>query len=457
MLIEFSVANYRSFRDEVTLSMVASPLKTGSGEPDRRNQFAAPGDINLLTSAAIYGANASGKSNLVAAMNFMRHFVITSSNIRDENEGIDVEPFRLSTETDTQPSSFEVVFIINEQHFRYGFEVKENLIVTEWLHLAKTCQGEKSLDLDDKEVILFEREGEEIGLDKSFEEEGRDLVARTRPDALFLSVCAQFKGKASQELLEWFQSLRITTGLSPMDHNMRLFTEARLNNADSAEDIKSFVRQLDLGIEDILIEKDIFSVPDLLPLPDEPPDELIKLHGALENARMQFGKLAELFQMEESAVRTVHHKLDGKGHPISTELFYMDRHESEGTKKLFALSGPLVNALNQGDLLIIDEMDARLHPVLTQEIVNRFNDPNTNTEGAQLVFTTQDTNLLDHRLLRRDQIWFTEKDRQGASHLYSLIEFKIENDAPFKNDYIQGRYGAIPFLGRVRQLFLEQE
>ena len=144
--------------------------------------------------------------------------------------------------------------------------------------------------------------------------------------------------------------------------------------------------------------------------------------------------------------------MDEKGLPVSLELFDLDKHESEGTKKLFALSGRLVSALKEGEVFIIDELDARLHPVLTREIVNLFNDLGKNSSGAQLVFTTQDTNLLDHHFLRRDQIWFTEKDREGTSHLYSLVEFKIDEDAPFERDYIQGRYGAIPYLGNIREV-----
>ena len=139
------------------------------------------------------------------------------------------------------------------------------------------------------------------------------------------------------------------------------------------------------------------------------------------------------------------------------ELFDLDEHESEGTKKLFSLSGPLVDTLKRGDVLIIDELDARLHPLLTKEIVSLFNDPVRNSKHAQLVFATQDTNLLDNHVLRRDQIWFVEKDRQGASYLYSLAEFKVRNDATYEKDYILGRYGAIPFLGGMRHLQLQQD
>jgi hypothetical protein len=150
------------------------------------------------------------------------------------------------------------------------------------------------------------------------------------------------------------------------------------------------------------------------------------------------------------AVRTVHAGAgNGSSHPPG-ETFDLDKHESEGTKKLFAMAGPLVGALKDGKVLVIDELDARLHPMMTREIVNLFNSKQTNPQHAQLIFTTQDTNLLDNRLLRRDQIWFTEKDRQGATQLYSLAEFKVRNDEAFERNYIQGRYGAVPFLVDLR-------
>ena len=184
------------------------------------------------------------------------------------------------------------------------------------------------------------------------------------------------------------------------------------------------------------------------PLPDETPEEL---RAVLE----PFLNLVS--EQEQTTVRTVHRKVDDEGQPMGAELFYLDRHESEGTKKLFAMSGPLIDTLKSGDVLIIDELDARLHPLLTQEIVRLFNDPAKNPNHAQLVFAIQDTNLLDNQLLRRDQIWFVEKDRQGVSYLYSLAEFKVRNDATYERDYIQGRYGAIPYLGGMRQVLLEQD
>ena len=435
MLIQFSVANYRSFRDEVTFSMLASSLKAKHPELNKKNLFAAHGGVKLLTSAAIYGANASGKSNLIGAIHFMAGFVRNSHKSSDPTGGIDVEPFRLSTQTEDEPSSFEIVFVTEGKRYRYGFEVTNDRVEAEWLYVAPKV----------RESRLFERDDDGIKLGDKFKGEGRDLVERTRPNALFLSVVAQFDGEIAQEVLSWFRSLGIATSLTHLNLGMRAFTESMLNDEESAQAIGSLIKRLDLGIDDFQIEKRVSS-PE--PLPEEVPEEL---RTALE----PFLKLVG--EQEQTTVRTIHRKVNDEGRPVEPELFYLDRHESEGTKKLFSLSGPLIDTLISGDVLIIDELDARLHPLLTREIVRLFHDPDQNRNDAQLVFVTQDTNLLDNLLLRRDQIWFVEKDRQGASYLYSLAEFRVRNDATYEKDYIHGRYGAIPFLGGMRHVLPEQD
>ncbi len=435
MLIEFKVANYRSFRDEVTFSMVASPIKAGGSELDERNQFAAPGDVNLLTSAAIYGANASGKSNLVAAISFMRRFVMTSSNISELDEGIDVEPFRLSTETDTEPSLFEVVFIADEQHYRYGFEANAKRVVAEWLHLVPTIRTPKLIEDDVDDIVLFERDWDEIIIGDEFKAEGRDLKNKTRSNALFLSVVALFAGAIAQTVLEWFRTCNSLRGLS--DRSLLPFTISQMRKGEASEKIEELVRSLDLGIDGIQLAV---------------VQESTDFHsGQTGGIRIQRGERNEDTEFERVSIHTVHRQYDDEGDIVGEDLFTMDEHESQGTQKLFALSGPLLDTLEKGKVLFVDELDARLHPLLTREIVNLFNDPDRNNNNAQLIFVTQDTNLLSHQLLRRDQIWFIEKDRFGASHLYSLVEFKIDNDAPFESDYIRGRYGAIPYLGNFSQ------
>jgi uncharacterized protein len=429
MFIEFSVANYRSFRDQVTFSMVASAISSKNSDLDTNNVFAVTEKLNLLTSAAIYGANASGKSNLISAISFMRRFVMFAQRSTEATGGIDVEPFLLSTETANAPSLFEVTFALQDNRYRYGFEVTNERVEAEWLYVVANKPYAK-------ESLLFEREGDQTKLGEKFSE-GRDIIEKTRPNALFLSVVAQFNGVIAQKVISWFRNCNIISGLS--DTALLSFTMRQLSNDTSSEPIKALMRRLDLGFEDLDVD-----IQSSIPEPDLPV-----LAG---NNRIVDRPIV--------IVQTQHKVYDDEGHPVHVQQFDMRRNESEGTRKLFALSGRLLDTLQNGKVLLIDEMDARLHPLLTKEIVKFFNDPAANPRHAQLIFVTHDTNLLDNTLLRRDQIWFVEKDDKGGSQLYSLVEFKIDNrgvrnDASFEKDYIQGRYGAIPFLGDLRQLIAE--
>lgn len=427
MLIEFSVGNFRSFKDIVTLSMAAAKLSSKDKALDENNVFEAAGTPPLLTSAAIYGANASGKSNLVAAINFMRGFVLDSHRETQPTGEIGVERFRLSVETVAQPSHFEMIFVVDGTRYRYGFEATPERVESEWLFSVPSA----------REAKLFERIGDDIDLSERFRE-GREIEARTRSNALFLSVVAQFNGPIAQRVTQWFRQMGIASGLQ--DRGMRQYTVRRFLDGTYRDDIRELIGRLDLGIDDIAVEK--ISTPVAFDLPDSMPEAL----------RTALATLRNLPGGEFFAVRTIHGRAGNGETPAMQEVFDLDNQESEGTKKLFSMAGPLVKALKEGQLLVIDELDARLHPLMTREIIALFNSKQTNPQHAQLIFTTHDTNLLDNRLLRRDQIWFTEKDRQGATQLYSLAEFKVRNDASFEKDYIHGRYGAVPFLGDLREI-----
>ncbi len=426
MLIEFSVGNFRSFRERVTLSMVAAKLTAKEKVLDESNVFAVEGAPPLLTSAAVYGANASGKSNLVAAIGFMRRFVDRSSMETRPTGSIDVQPFLLSDETADKPSHFEIVFLLEGKRYRYGFEVTQERVETEWLYYVPT----------QREARLFLRQGNWVELGKAFRE-GKEIVERTRPNALFLSVVAQFNGPVAQSVTQWFRQLGIVSGLNDMD--MRVHTMRSFVDGTDRDGIRDLVRKLDLGIDDLAVEQ----VPASdVQFPEDMPGEL----------RSALSPLIDLPGSEHFAVHTVHLRPKDGGTSAAQVEFDLDDQESEGTKKLFALAGLLVSTLRNGRVLVIDELDARLHPTMTREIVSLFNSREANPNHAQLIFTTHDTNLLDNRLFRRDQIWFTEKDRLGATHLYSLAEFRIRNDEAFERNYIRGRYGAIPFLGNLHQI-----
>jgi uncharacterized protein len=437
MLIEFSVANYRSFKDRVTFSMVAAPIKSKDKRLDENNVFAARPKLSLLTSAAIYGANASGKSNLISAMHFVRQFVLARKKETRRTGGVDVEPFRLNTDTHDKPSEFEIVFIAEGRQYRYGFRTDRERVHAEWLYHVPTT----------REALLFERTGDDVALAAGFRE-GKGLQAKTRPNALFLSVVAEFNGQTAQRIIEWFgDAFHVISGLE--DAGLMPFTVECLGKAEYREAVTELIRRLDVGINTVDVET---SEVDLRALPDDVPEEVRTTIELLAKQRPE-GTSEDSMKIKMAEVRTGHDLFDSQGLPSGHELFDLELNESEGTQRIFALAGPLVDTLRNGKIVVADEFDARLHPMLTRELMRLFNSAETNPRHAQLVIATHDTNLLDHRLLRRDQIWFTEKNRFGATDLYSLAEYKgVRNDASYEKDYVHGRYGAIPYLGDLAGL-----
>ncbi|MGI2905688.1 AAA family ATPase [Tolypothrix sp. VBCCA 56010] len=403
--------------------MVAANLVAQDKKFDENNVFKVDDHLKLLKSAAIYGANASGKSNLAKALNFMRWFMVNSSKETQSTEKISVERFQLSTETEAKPSFFEIVFLMNGKRYRYGFEATLEKVVSEWLFYVPKI----------KETRLFERKLDKIRVSKTFQADG--IQQRTRHNALFLSVSAQFNVKIAEKILDWLtNSINVVSGLD--DTGYRGYTVSCLINNKNKDKIIELIKKLDLGFGDVEVEE-IEVSPDSLPR--ELPDEIKNFFFKNGVQKVQ-------------SVQTMHRKFDEKENTVDTVFFDLEEQESEGTQKVFALAGPLVDTLKNGKVLIIDELDARIHPLISRAIVELFNSNETNSNNAQLIFMTHDTNLLSNQLFRKDQIWFTEKKRYGATDLYSLAEYNVPNDAPFKSDYIKGKYGAIPYIGNLNHL-----
>lgn len=435
MLVEFSVGNYRSFHQPVTLSLRAANLRAKDARLDADNVFECHG-LNLLRSAAIYGANASGKSNIINAMGFMRQWVLKSSKESQTGETIAVEPFRLHTETREKPSYFQIIFELDGVRYRYGFEVDEQKVCSEWLY--HTRQQERR---------LFIREGNQYDRSGVFKE-GRGLEAKTRDNALFLSVVAQFNGPLATAILDWFRTqFNVISGLE--DTAYRGYTLTRFKEDEAfRQRVVTFIREADLGIADIQVEN--FPLAEA-PVPDEVRDMIL---NRSRGEKMQTLSNEEV-NLWISQVKTLHKVFDQESASAGLEIFDMGIQESQGTQKIFFLAGPLLNTLEKGKVLIIDEMEARLHPFITRAVIQLFNNPQTNPHNAQLIFATHDTGLLSSRFFRRDQIWFAEKDRYGATDLYSLAELQVRNDASYDTDYIAGKYGAVPFIGGLSDLFEE--
>lgn len=424
MIVEFTVGNFLSFKENRTLSLEATNIT------EHKESVFKKGNYSLLKSSVLYGANSSGKSNLIKAMSTMRMIVLTSIEKTSASK-FEIIPFLLNTETEKKPSFFEVVFLIGEIRYRYGFEIDSKLIHGEWLFKLESR----------KELPLFIREKDGIGVSNNFKE-GKGLESKTRDNALFLSVTDQFNGEIAGEIIKWFNNWVTISGLS--HDNYRGITFSLLDKKKSKDKLLDFFKNLDLGFEQIKFRKEKFQES---LLPNDIPSEI--LNDIINDLQ---GKTI-------ARIDTVHKKYDGDGNQVGLIDFTLREQESSGTNKLIDISGPIFDILLKGGVLVIDELDAKFHPLMTAAITNLFNSPEYNTENAQLIFATHDTNLLSYGKFRRDQIYFLEKDRFEASDLYSLIEYKedgsktkIRKDRSFEKDYINGRYGAIPFIGNFEEL-----
>jgi AAA15 family ATPase/GTPase len=423
MLIEFTIGNYLSFKDKITLSLKSTSIKEFSTSNVIENER-----HSLLKSAVIYGANSSGKSNLIKALSKMRQLVLSSSG-KSSTEKLGIVPFLMSTETSTKPSFFEILFLKDGIQYRYGFEIDINKIHAEWLFEAKKK----------KEVELFIRNTEGIQVSEKFKE-GKDLEIKTRENALFLSILDQFNGRTAKKIITWFNSLITVSGLSHEDYKTTTF--GIFEHQEKNKRLIQFYQELNLGFSTLNLRETKID-------PRQYPMIFLE-----QNKKDLTKELNDWFRVK---IYTVHEKYDEKQEKTETVFLDMETQESAGTNKIFNLSGPIFEVLLNGGILVVDEMDSSLHPLLTLSITKLFNSKEQNPNNAQLIFTTHDTNLLTYGNFRRDQIYFVEKDDYGSSDLYSLVEFKenektVRNDRSFEKDYIQGRYGAIPFIGDLSNL-----
>lgn len=424
MIIEFTVGNFLSFKEKKTLSLKATSIT------EYKDSTFTFGKNKLLKSVVLYGANSSGKSNLIKAMSIMKLIVMTSVEKSSISKN-KVIPFLLNTETENQPSFFEVVFLIGKTRYRYGFELDSAIVYGEWLFELK----------GKKEIPLFIREKDGIGITDDFEE-GEGLESKTRDNALFLSVTDQFNGIVSGKIIKWFNNWETISGLR--HENYRGVTFSLLEKKKSKAELLDFFKDLDLGFNEIKLRKEKFKEHFL---PNDLPSEI--LEDIVSDLQ---GKII-------ARIETIHKKFNENGECIGKVNFDLRERESSGTNKIIDISGPIFETLIDGGILVIDELDAKLHPLMTAAITNLFNSLEYNLKNAQLIFATHDTNLLSYGHFRRDQIYFLEKDKFEATDLYSLIEYKEENakirkDRSFEKDYITGRYGAIPFIGNFDKLLI---
>jgi AAA15 family ATPase/GTPase len=417
MLLEFSVKNFRSIKDKITLNLLASSDKSLD------NNLITLKKEKLLRSSVIYGANASGKTNVIIAFSHLTFFVLNSHRFQKGNKLI-YQPFKLDKKCLTEPSEFEITFIKNNIKYVYGLAHNEEKVISEYLFYYP----------DGRKSIIFERKNTKkykFTVDKKRQE---FISENTLDNVLYLANATKLNYEKTSIAFDWFKdNLRV---IGPADHPSLMEYTAKLINKD--KELKNIILKA-------LIEADI-GITDVSAKIDTKQIEFNNLPISIKE-RIKKEKISEIQKIEEEqiTINTVH-QVKNKNQEEQQITFKIED-ESEGTKRIFSLIGPWIDALLNGRILIADELDTKLHHLLNVFLIKLFHDPTQNKTNAQLIFSTHNTNLLDQDLFRRDQIWFTEKNPEnGSTDLYSLSEFKPRKDKNIQKGYLGGRYGALPFI-----------
>ncbi|MEW8333915.1 MAG: ATP-binding protein [Candidatus Thiodiazotropha sp.] len=413
MLIEFSVANYRSICDTQSLSLVAAQGR----ERKTENSFdsGVSSTPRLLRSAVMYGPNAAGKSNLVRALHFIRKFVQGSASTQ-RGEEIDVTPFKLAAENQSAPSEFEILFIEDGMRYQYGFSTTAERIDEEWLFAYPSSRAQRwfARRFDEK------KNDYEWYFGPSFKGQKKLLEEATRSNALFLSTAVQLNNEQLRPVFDWFEKRLVVVpsrGEFPIEYEH--YTAQRCRDEQDRRAVLRFLQEADLGIDGLNIKTSKITNDDL---PSELPDQLRR----------------DLIGKEKISIGFLHEQNES-GEMIP---FGMPE-ESDGTHNMFALAGPWLDVLEKGMVMVMDELDTSLHPKLVRYLVELMHGAESNPNNAQLIFTTHDVTLQEG-VFRRDQIWFVEKDKNRSTHLYPLTDFSPRKGEAIERGYLRGRYGALP-------------
>lgn len=401
MLIQFNFKNFKGFKDETTLDMTATSI---TEHP--YNLIDVSEDEKYVKVAAIYGANASGKSSVIQAFMFMTKWIRDSFKEASTITNIPLKRFTFDIESKTSPSEFEVFFKYNNEEYQYGFSLDNTKIHEEWLYMKKS-------DSSNKYITLFERSGFDVQPNHKILKGASNLIPMLKEKTLFLSIISSAKLPYVADILQWFLSPCLDFGDILYENNFIEIHPDIIQDEKYQKDLVKFLNSIDINIEGIIVDK------------------------ILDASTNDY----------DYKIYTKHLMADGKTYcnlPLSEE--------SSGTQKMFSLYFYIRFSLQLGTPLFIDELDSKLHPLLLRYILTMFHDENINKNGAQLIYATHDNYTLTKDIFRRDQIWFVEKDENAVSHLYSLVEYKLDDDkkvrkdASYNKDYLLGKYGAVPIL-----------
>lgn len=403
MLIQFNFKNFKSFKNQTTLDMTATSITEHPYNLIKGNND----DEKYVKIAAIYGANASGKSSIIQAYGFMRHWIAESFKNAADQDNIPLKRFVLDNESKKEPAEFEVFFEYKHEEYQYGFSLDNNKIYEEWLYMKKS-------NSKDKYITLFERVGSNIECDSKLLKGANNFIPMVKDKTLFLSIISNAKIPYAKDVFDWFTIAGVIDYGDIDFENVLVKSQYQiLEDEDYKKELTNFLRTIDINIQGIVVKKY-----------KNESDEKVKYD-----------------------VYAQHLMDDGKNYynlPLSEE--------SSGTQKLFSLYFWIRSAIICGVPIFIDELDSKLHPLLLRYILTMFHNDNINKYGAQLIYASHDNYTLTKDIFRRDQIWFVEKNEKSESELYSLAEYKsdddkkVRKDASYNKDYLLGKYGAVPIL-----------
>lgn len=419
MILEFKIKNFRSILEQQTLSLVAS-----QGDEHVQNILTVDKKLKLLPVSVIYGANASGKSNLLSALLFMRYFILTCAKESQPGEIIPVEGFSFNENSRQEPSEFEVIFIKDGIRYQYGFIVDNYRIHEEWLLAYPSVRAQQWFSrIYDKKADKY------LWKFSPLFKHSKHVVGLTRHDVLFLSNSVTLNNEQLAPIFSWFQKdLLFIDSRKERDLSYKKSIDY-IKSEEGKKLVLRFMQVADPSIKDITLDVEKRTEDSFPSFPSSIPKEV-----------QEYFKTSILKSGENLKLKFVH------SNNVSLNL----KDESDGTCRLLSFAGRWIDALENGRVLIVDELENSLHPLVVKFLVDLICNPEINKKNTQLIFTTHSTFLLDDNLFRRDQIWFVEKDKNNSSHIYPLLDFSPRKNEAVGKGYLQGRYGALPYVGEWR-------
>lgn len=431
MLIRFQFENYRSFRDNNVLSMEAK------GNSEYKSCLLHYKKKCILPAAAIFGKNGGGKSNVIRAFWLGVQFIRNAQKTQHEKADIPVRAFALNDYSEKSPTRLEYEYIQDDVKYIYGFSATIKEIQTEYLYAAP--KGQKSQ--------IFTREGQVFSFPANKEKKKKEMIAEAvAPNQLFFSIACVMNYQPCIAAMKWFRDY-VHFSKDYADIPRQLLEHAE--DANMLKSIVSYAKQADVGIEDMTFEIRNEEISTSDSLPENLPEGMVAALKQFAAALKDSSESAEMnLQIGEVKTSSLHRGITEAGQEKVFLLGLAD--ESEGTRRLMSLAPGIEQVLQQGGILMVDEIDRELHPLLVEFIISKFQSPETNPGHAQIIFTTHDTELLNMEILRKDQIYFVDKNKKsGVSELFNLTELPVRTNDNIRKSYLVGKYGAVPDVDTV--------